>query len=190
MEIEVSPAGVLHEAVDYEEHRDDSVNDDGPGPSSGALAHVDLTATQNFDEPWRQSGNASFVDLREEDFRIDAWKTKLATKTVKLGAGAYGTVLGVKAQCDPTAEFAVKIQQLPRRHEQWRWEKEVLEEVEVMEALNTDKFVRILSDGPGHGRGPNMRDRVPRYSILMEKATGDLDKWTQANGYKSRRAAG
>jgi serine/threonine protein kinase len=194
IEMEVSPVDLLHVAVDDEvhrEHHDDCVNDDST--DSCAPAPADLMASRIFDEPWRQPNSTSFAELPDEDFRIAAWKTKLARESVKLGAGAFGTVLGVKAQCDPTAEFALKIQQKPQQfgptaHGAAVWEREILGEVAMMEALNTEQFVRILSEGPGHGRGPHMMDRIPRYSILMEKATGDMDKWTQANGYKSNYA--
>ena len=182
------PPQVSTGAVSSAQVNDDSTDSCAPAPA-------DLMASRIFDEPWRQPNSTSFAELPDEDFRIEAWKTKLARESVKLGAGAFGLVLGVKAQCDPTAEFALKIQQKPQHfgptaHGAAVWEREILGEVAIMEALNTEQFVRILSDGPGHGRGPHMMDRIPRYSILMEKATGDMDKWTQANGYKSRRAAG
>merc|ERR1740138_1047487 len=55
------------------------------------------------------------------------------------------------------------------------------QEVDMMEALKTDRFVKIL----GHTDGPALKDRFPRYSILMEKASGSLDKFTQPGGYKA-----
>merc|ERR1719311_1270571 len=47
-------------------------------------------------------------------------------------------------------------------------------EYKMMQALNTDRFVKILD----HTSGPDFKDRYPRYSILMEKASGSLDKFT------------
>merc|ERR1719161_1820653 len=57
---------------------------------------------------------------------------------------------------------------------QAEWEREMRSEYKMMQALNTDRFVKILD----HTSGPDFKDRYPRYSILMEKASGSLDKFT------------
>jgi serine/threonine protein kinase len=147
-------------------------------------ASEDLAATRIFGETWRgQNGSLlEAVVVGGEEFRPQAWLTKLAKDKVKLGAGAFGTVFGVKARCDPSSQFAVKIQRAQGKQQAHikSFLKEVGEEVKMMEALNTDRFVKILS----HTEGPTLKDKFTRYSILMEKASGAFDKFTQPGGYR------
>lgn len=148
-------------------------------------ATEDFAATRIFGETWKGQNNASLLEVQNggEEFRPKAWVTKLSSHKVKLGAGAFGTVFGVKAKCDPSAEFAVKIQRAHGKqpHILREWMQDMRQEVKMMEALNTARFVQIL----GHTEGPDLKDRFPRYSILMEKASGSLDKFTQPGGYKA-----
>merc|ERR1740138_1466427 len=55
------------------------------------------------------------------------------------------------------------------------------QEVAMMKALSTDRFVKIL----GETDGPDLKDRYPRYSILMEAASSALDKFTQPGQFRA-----
>jgi serine/threonine protein kinase len=147
-------------------------------PARQARAPVEMS----FKNPAPAQLTASMRQISTGNWRRVEWREKspgqpnqnkvLAKSAVRMGKGAFGTVMKATAVCGPDHPVALKILKKSPQESAPQFFSMVKGEVEAMKVFTGDShFVQVVPDE--HGKGPQTNTE---YAFMMNLAHGDVAK--------------